>query len=206
MLRRTLTIVAVAAIALGAGIAKAEMVELAVNGGFETGDFEGWELFPSGEDQFSIVTPGSGSTYAARIFNTVPTTAALMKNANVGIGIVEPGMVVTITFDARGSLAAGGVAFAEFFSELEGGGTSQSEILGGAPLALDPDPEVWTTFEFTTTTGPDVSGGVTLQLTATTGADPSSVADMYYDNISVIVDAVVATDVTSWSSIKNLYR
>jgi hypothetical protein len=206
MLRRTLTVFAVAAIALGAGVAQAEMTELAVNGGFETGDFEGWSLFPTGDDQFSIVTPGSGSTYAARIFNEVSTSAALMKNANIGIGIVEPIMTVTISFDARGSLMAGGVAFAEFFSELEGGGVSQSEILGGAPLALNPDPEVWTTFEFTTTTGPDVSGGVTLQLTATTGADPSSVADMYYDNISVIVDAVVSTDATSWSGIKNLYR
>jgi hypothetical protein len=206
MLRRTLTVFAVAAIALGAGIAQAEMTELAVNGGFETGDFEGWSLFPTGDDQFSIVTPGSGSTYAARIFNEVSTSAALMKNANIGIGIVEPIMTVTISFDARGSLMAGGVAFAEFFSELEGGGVSQSEILGNAPLALNPDPEVWTTFEFTTTTGPDVSGGVTLQLTATTGADPSSVADMYYDNISVIVDAVVSTDATSWSGIKNLYR
>jgi hypothetical protein len=196
----------VAAIALGAGIAQAEMTELAVNGGFETGDFDGWSLFPSGADQFSIVEPGSGSTYAARIFNEVSTSAALMKNANIGIGIVEPVMTVTISFDARGSLMAGGVAFAEFFSELEGGGVSSSVILGGGPLALNPDPEVWTTFEFTTTTGPDVSGGVTLQLTATTGADPSSVADMYYDNISVRVDAVVSTDATSWSGIKNLYR
>ena len=203
MFCRTLMIVAVAAVALGAGVAQAD-VELAINGGFETGDFEGWELFPTGPDQFTIVTPGSGSDYAARIHNTVTTSAALMKNANIGIGVVEPGMTIEISFDARGSFGVGGVAFAEFFSEIEGGGVSATEILGGAPLALDP--EAWTPFNFTTTAGPDVSGGVTLQLTATTGADPASSADVYYDNISVIAVGAVSAEAATLSSIKTLFR
>ena len=203
---RIMIIVAIAAITLGASLVQADPVDLAVNGSFETGDFDGWSLFPTGDDQFTIVSPGSVGEYAACITNSVAPSAALMKNANIGIGTVEAGEEVTISFDARGSLAAGGVAFAEFFSELEGGGVSSSEILGGGPLALNADPEVWTNFSFTTTTGPDVSGGVTVQLTATTGGDPNSFAQVYYDNLSVIVDATVGAEASTWSGIKDLYR
>ena len=83
----------------------------------------------------------------------------------------------------------GGVAIAEFLSDLSGGGTSMSQILGGGPLALDPDPDpnTWKSFSFTTTTGPDVSGGVTLQLAAITGGASGSVSNMCFDNASVTV-------------------
>ncbi len=166
--------------------------DISVNGGFETGDLTGWQVFESAAAQTSIVSPGSSSNFAVRINNQQLASASLIKNANIGIGpawpaadTVQPGETVVISLDARGTTAVGGVAFAEFFSELSAGGTSQNEILGGAPLALDPDPTVWTTFSFTTTTGPDVSGGVTLQLAAITGGAPGSVADIEFDNISV---------------------
>ena len=206
MTRRVLFTVAIAGLVLGAGIANADPLELTVNGGFETGTFDGWSLFPSAPEQFFIVSPGSEGNYAAYIANNAPASAALMKNANIGIGIVVPGETITISFDARGSFAAGGVAFAEFFSEIEGGGTSSSEILGGGPLALNPDQEVWTTFSFTTSAGPDVSGGVTIHLTATTGADQASEALVYYDNVSVTVEGPVPVEETTWGAIKTIHR
>ena len=98
------------------------------------------------------------------------------------------------------------MSFAEFFSEIEGGGTSGAEILGGGPLPLDPDPEVWTRFEFTAVTGPDVSGGITLQLTATTAAIEESFARVYFDNVSLVVDGVVPVENGTWTQIKDLYR
>ena len=72
-------------------------------------------------------------------------------------------------------------------TELAAGGTSSAQILGGGPLALNADPNVWTDFSFTVPITTDVSGGVTLQLTGTTGGDPTSFADVYYDDISIVI-------------------
>lgn len=179
-------------IALFAGASQA--VQVQVNGGFETSDFSGWTQFATGPNQtVELGVPGNTSSeglYHAHINNTVLASNSLIKNANLGIGVVAPDSAYTVTFDARGSFGPGGVAFAEFFSELSGGGTSKAEILGGAPLALNADPTVWTSFTFNGTTGPDVSGGVTLQLGATTGGASGSFADVFYDNVTIDVTAV----------------
>lgn len=170
----------------------ASAVELAINGDFETGDFTGWEQFPTGPGQQTVtnVNPSSG-TFAGSINNDVDFSNSLIKQANLASGgQLTPGQAVTIQFDARGSYAVpGGVAFAEFFTELAGGGTSSAELLGGAPLAINPDPNVWTTFNFATVVGPDVSGGITLQLGATNG--PGNPTTMWYDNVSIQVDSVI---------------
>jgi hypothetical protein len=170
---------------LALGATSAHGIELAENGDFETGDFTGWEQFlNNGTQSISTFNPSTG-TFAANLTvdNVVGNT--LIKNANVGVGVVNPGDEITITFDVRGTTAVGGVAFAEFFTELEGGGTSSAEILGGAPLALNADPTVWTTLSFTTTVGPDASGGITLQFVAACGAAPGCLSDIYFDNVSI---------------------
>ena len=175
-------LVAAMGITLFAGAVQAANV--AVNGGFETGNFTGWTQFNSGSGSTQTVDTGNSSegTYFANLNNLQPGSASLIKNPNVGIGTVEANSAYTITFDARG-----GFGFAEFFSELSGGGTSKSELLGGAPLAVNADPDVWTPFLFSGTTGNDVSGGVTLQFTATTGATPGASSQMFYDNLVIDV-------------------
>ncbi|MEM6391466.1 MAG: PEP-CTERM sorting domain-containing protein [Planctomycetota bacterium] len=182
---------AAAALSLMATGPATAQIELVNNGGFETGDFTGYVQFPTGAGQQNVVStnPSSGN-FAAEINNDAAFSNSLFKAANLAPGLLTPGQTVNISFDARGSYATpGGVAFAEFFTELAGGGTSSGGILGGAPLAIDSDPDVWTTFNFTTTVGPDASGGVTLQLGATNGDTPGTI--MYYDNLSVTVDSLI---------------
>ncbi len=162
-------------------------LELANNGGFEAGDTSGWEYF---------ATPNSGffadganaltGSFGGQLFNLTDGTAAIIKQANLGVGVVQPGDVVTITFSAKAVNEIGGVNFAEFFSEIDGGGTSSSQILGGAPLFAGTD---WTPYSFTVTAGSNVSAGITLQFTATTGANIGSTSQLFLDNVSITIDA-----------------
>lgn len=178
-------------------------IELTVNGDFETGDYTGWQNFgtsgnptppgvpgPSDQQTVTSVNP-SGGTFAGSIDNSLPFGNSLIKQANLAAGgQITPGQQIDIQFDARGTYATpGGVAFAEFFTELDGGGTSSAQILGGGPLGINADPNVWTTFNYTVFAGPDTSGGVTLQLGAATGPEGGTV--MFYDNISVSVDSLI---------------
>jgi len=162
--------------------------ELTVNGDFEAGNTSGWEFFPNDGTFNATQAQSNGGAWSGNLVASVPggggpPSFPVIKQANIGIGTVQPNSTATISFDLFGSVSgAGGVFFAEFFSELDGGGTSSSVILGGAPLFPN---GTWTTYSFTTTTGNDVSGGVTLQLKADCGANPGCTVDSYIDNVSV---------------------
>ena len=182
-MKRIATVTAFAT-ALAAGSALA--ADVAVNGGFETGDFTGWTDFLSPDASIVSDSPFAGS-FNAKIDNQNDTgVAALMKGANFGAGTLTPGADVEVRFWARGSAGPGGVHFAELFSEVSGGGVSKTEILGGAPLFPTSD-TVWQEYIFNTTLGPDVSGGVTLQFNAATGAVSGSFSTLEIDNVSVDV-------------------
>lgn len=167
--------------------ASGAVVELTGNGDFETGDLSSWDYFPTASSTFAVTGDAFAGGFAGEVANSASASAALIKQSNLGVGVVNPGDTITITFVAKGTDAVGGVQFAEFFSEISGGGVSQAEILGGAPLFLT---STFETYSFTTTAGADVSGGVTLQFGAITGAAIGSEASFIIDNVSVTVDVI----------------
>jgi hypothetical protein len=183
------SLLAITGISLLTAIAHAAPVDVAENGGFETGNLSGWTPFDfgGGVNGVTNLNPSSG-TWASSNNCTGGPCDALIKNANKGIGVVTPFQAITVSFDYRGTTADGGVIFAELFSELDGGGVSKAELLGGGPLFPNADPDVWQTAVFNTTLGSDVAGGVTLQLKSSCGAAPTCLADIYFDNASMVVD------------------
>jgi len=162
--------------------------ELTVNGDFETGDTTGWEFFPNDGTFNATQAQSNGGAWSGNLVASVPAGGGppsfpVIKQANIGVGSVQPNSSCDISFDLFGSVSgAGGVFFAEFFSELSGGGTSSSVILGGGPLFPS---GTWTNYAYNTPTGNDVSGGVTLQLKTDCGANAGCTVDAYIDNVSV---------------------
>lgn len=158
--------------------------ELAVNGDFETGDTSGWADFTVPTQSFLAGGDAASGAFAGEIFNDVLGSGAVVKQANVGIGLVNPGDEIQISFRAKGDFLTGGVLFAEFFTELAGGGTSSAEILSGGPIFVNSQAD-YVDFNFTVFAGPDTSGGITLQFVAATGAAQGSFALAKIDDVSI---------------------
>ena len=116
MIMRNLVAPAVLATLLFAAPASAAQVELAVNGDFETGGTTDWLYFPSGDSSFAAINSPASDVYAddysGKLENLASGSAALIKQANIGIGVVQPNSLVNISFWAKGSGEAGGVHFA----------------------------------------------------------------------------------------------
>ena len=161
---------------------------LAINGDFETGDFTGTEQFlNSGTQSISAVNPSSGQ-FSANLLVTAAQSDTLLKFANLAPGGFTPGQTIFIKFDMRGTLAPGGVAFVELFSEIAPEGVSKSDILfGGGPIFPNGNADTWTTFETTGVTGGVTTGGITVQLKAASGG--SNLADLFFDNVCISTEA-----------------
>ena len=193
-----------AAILATATTAQAVVQDIAVNGGFETGDFSGWEQFPGGGTQTIFTTNPSTGTYGANSFVPVraegdPPVDNVLKNSNLQAGNLTAGAAITVTWDMRGELTGdGGVVFVELFSELSGGGTSKAELFGNAPLFPN-DNVNWTSYTWNTTLGADVSGGVTLQLKTSCGPVVGCGVNASFDNITITTDvAAVPVPAAAW--------
>jgi hypothetical protein len=172
-------------ITLFAGAAQAAVTQIAVNGGFETGDFTGWAQYPSGGTTQSITTvnPSSG-TYAANL--NIPAGAGAVNNVLKqerlldGLGLLSAGDTISYSFDVRGSAADGGVLFLENFCETD-------NVLCGQNLQVINATSNWQTITGDFILGAGVTA-YTLQFAAVCGAANTCTADYYFDNISVTAD------------------
>ena len=153
-----------------------------MNGDFETGDWTGWTYIETHDSIFQV-GPVNGDMIGI-LYNQAYNSTASIRQENIGVGLVRPGDTIEISFEARFREDEGGFATAVLFSEVSGGGTSASEVLGGGALPLNSG---WQSFTFTATAGPDVSGGLTLEIGVSTGNDPYSYGELRIDDVSVTV-------------------
>lgn len=156
-----------------------------MNGDFETGDGTGWTYIETWDSIFQV-GPLNGDMIGV-LYNQATNRTAYIRQENIGVGLVRPGDIIEISFDATFREDEGGFLTAVLFSEASGGGTSASEVLGGGPLPFNCGNCNWRTFTFRATAGPDVSGGLTLEIGASTGLDPWSFASLRIDDVSVTV-------------------
>jgi hypothetical protein len=193
-----------AALLLCTGAAQAITTDIAVNGGFETGNFTGWTQYPSaGTTQTITTTNPSSGTYAANL--NIPASAGGVNNVLKqerlldGTGLLSAGQTIDISFDYRGSGVNGAVLFLEYFCETAG------PLCGQNLTHLTPNvnPDVWTNYSATFTLGTALPGftvdAYTLQFAAVCGATGTCIADYYFDNVVIEADiAAVPVPAAVW--------
>ena len=191
-----------AAILLTATAAQAAYQDIAVNGGFETGDFTGWTQFPGSlgpaGQTISTVNPSSG-TFSANL-NEPGVAANVIKQANLLPGAWTIGQQIDITFDYRGITDAGAVLNVELFTELGGGEegvTSSTNLFGGPLFAAGNDN--WIPKSVTYFVAGEASGGITLQFAVACAPVPGCNADIFLDNVTISSDVnAVPVPAAAW--------
>jgi hypothetical protein len=194
--RTTLPIASALTLLALTGVSQAAIVDIAQNGGFETGDFTGWAQYPSGGTTQTITTTNpAGGTYAANL--NIPAGAGAVNNVLKqerlldGTGLLSEGDIISYSFDVRGSAADGGVLFLENFCETD-------NFLCGQDLTVINATSNWQTITGNFTLGAGVTA-YTLQFAAVCGAANTCTADYYFDNVSITADiAAVPVPAAVW--------
>lgn len=160
--------------------------EIITNGDFESGDLTGWDS--SGNDtNIAVTSPGAyGSVYAVNIDASAgPVNLTLKQTPDISDRKLKADQRVTVSFDWKGTTAAGGQVSIDLISKDENGVISQSlpvSVLSGATLQAD-----WTSVgPITLNVGPDIKGGVSLQVSASCDGDAACRSNLMLDHVSII--------------------
>jgi hypothetical protein len=162
--------------------------DIASNGGFESGDLEGWTLYDNGGTATLDSAEAQTGDWCVKLFASAsgglnPT----LKQERKAAGSIVVGDKVQVTFSYKGSLTgeSGAVSIQSFVEATDG--VSQVETFDVNPT------DSWQTFTTTYTVtgamqGGDVSGGITMEFVAICGGVAGCSSTLYLDDISLIIN------------------
>ena len=162
--------------------------DISSNGGFETGDLEGWTLYDNGGSATLDNTEAQTGDWCVKLFASAPSGLnPTLKQERKAAGSIVVGDKVQVTFSYKGSLTgeSGTVSIQSFVEATNG--ASQIETFDVTPT------NTWQTFTTTYTVtgalqGGDVSGGITMEFVAICGGVAGCSSTLYLDDISLIIN------------------
>ena len=149
--------------------------------------------FDGPESTFSNVPGGS----SVRIYSVGMGQFPLLKLERLSEGALANGASITVSFDwynpvqtvdsTVGPIVGNNVVVVQLLTEIAGGGATAEDLIA-PPTFLTADPVAWQQASFTTTLGPDASGGVSLFFQTNTGGNANAEMDLYIDNVSIVIN------------------
>jgi len=162
--------------------------DIASNGGFESGNLDGWTLYANGGTATMDNTEAQTGDWCVKLYASAPSGLnPTLKQERKAAGSVVVGDKVQVTFSYKGSLTGiSGTYSIQSFVEATNG-ASQIETFDVTPTAT------WQTFTTTYTVtgamqGGDVSGGITMEFVAICGGVAGCSSTLYLDDISLIIN------------------
>ena len=162
--------------------------DIASNGGFESGNLDGWTLYANGGTATMDSTEAQTGDWCVKLYASAPSGLnPTLKQERRAAGSVVVGDKVQVTFSYKGSLTGiSGTYSIQSFVEATNG-ASQIETFDVTPTAT------WQTFTTTYTVtgamqGGDVSGGITMEFVAICGGVAGCSSTLYLDDISLIIN------------------